>query len=53
MMTDGEQLSAQQWRDRIQTLSDQEVIDLYEREESVGPIADVAAGEMERRNLDY
>jgi len=53
MMTDTEQLSAEQWRERIQSLSDRELIALYEREEGLGSIADVAAGEMERRNLDY
>lgn len=52
-MTDTAQLSPQQWRERIRTLSDREVIDVYEREEGRGPIADVAADEMERRNLDY
>lgn len=52
-MTDTEQLSSQQWCERIQSLSDREVIDLYEREEGRGPIADVAADEMEHRNLDY
>lgn len=53
MMTDTEQLSAQQWHERIKSLSDREVIALYEREEGLGLIADVAADEMERRNLDY
>ncbi|WP_176472977.1 hypothetical protein [Sphingomonas lenta] len=53
MMTEAEQLSAEQWRERIQSLGDREVIALYEREEGRGPIADVAADEMERRNLDY
>ena len=53
MRTDTEQRSAQQWHERIQSLSDREVIALYEREEGLGPIADVAADEMERRNLDY
>jgi hypothetical protein len=52
MLTDAEQLSAEQWRERIQSLSDRDVIALYEREEGCGPIADVAADEMERRNLD-
>ena len=49
MITDTEQLSAEQWRERIQSLSDREVIALYEREEGRGPIADGAADEMERR----
>ncbi len=53
MMTDGEQLPAQQWREWIETLTDRKVINLYEREEGMGSIADVAAGEMERRSLDY
>jgi hypothetical protein len=52
-MTESEQLSPEQWRERIQSLGDGEVIALYEREEGCGPIADVAASEMERRNLDY
>lgn len=53
MMTDAEQLSPGQWRGRIQSLGDREVIALYEREKGRGPIADVAASEMERRDLDY
>lgn len=53
MMTDAEQLSPEQWRERLQSLGDREVIALVEREEGCGTIADVAAGEMERRNLDY
>jgi hypothetical protein len=53
MMTDTEQLSPGQWRERIESLGDREVIALYEREEGRGPIADIAASEMERRNLDY
>ena len=53
MMTDTEQLSPEQWRERIQSLGDREMIALYEREEGCGPIADIAASEMERRNLDY
>ncbi|WP_157105536.1 hypothetical protein [Sphingomonas sp. TDK1] len=53
MMTDTEQLSAEQGRERIQSLGDREVIALYEGEEGRGPIADFPADEMERRNLDY
>ncbi|WP_171007555.1 hypothetical protein [Sphingomonas sp. 3P27F8] len=52
-MTESEQLSPEQWRERIQSLGDREVVALYEREEGRGPITDVAASEMEPRNLDY
>lgn len=52
-MADTEQLSPEQWRERIQSLGGREVIALYEREEGCGPLADVAASEMRRRNLDH
>lgn len=41
------------YRAQIAAMTDKQVIAQYEAEEGIGPRADVAADEMERRNLDF
>ena len=37
----------------VERLGDRAVIAIYELAEGAGPVADLAAAQMEKRNLDY
>lgn len=37
----------------VERLDDRAVIAIYELAEGAGPVADLAAAQMEKRNLDY